>query len=81
VAYWREESRPEHLAELETHWRAVSVSDDLCVGVGGHRWSTDTSEFRTCHLLRFDADGLCREYQEWWIRRPSDATLMLPPRD
>ena len=29
-----------------------------------------TRVFDNCFVIRFDADGLCREFTEWFVERP-----------
>jgi hypothetical protein len=29
--------------------------------------------YDNCFVIRFDAEGRCREFTEWFIERPTDA--------
>ena len=30
-----------------------------------------TTVYDNCYVMRFDADGRCREFTEWFMKRPS----------
>ena len=49
--------------------------DDTAVAVGSTSYRPDpdaaaSKVFDNCFVMRFDADGRCREFTEWYIRRP-----------
>jgi ketosteroid isomerase-like protein len=57
-------------------YRAIAVDGDVAVATGS---STYTSEpggpvdkvYDNCFVIRFDSDGRCREFTEWFMRRPT----------
>lgn len=59
----------------EAEYRAVAVDGESAVAVG---WTTYALEpggpvdrtYDNCFVLRFDADGRCREFTEWYVKRP-----------
>jgi len=53
----------------------VAVDGDVAVAVGSSRYAEEpggpaTEIYDNCFLLRFDDDGRCREYTEWFMKRP-----------
>ncbi len=55
-------------------YRAVAVTGELGVGRGVTRYQArdrrPEREYANLFLLRFDERGRCREYVEWWGKRP-----------
>jgi ketosteroid isomerase-like protein len=49
----------------EGSYRPVLVAGDQAVANG-----TVRDEYDNLFLLRFDADGRCAEYREWYMRKP-----------
>ena len=59
---------------FEGRYRPVLVAGDQAVARGYSRYF-DTNgavrdEYDNLFLLRFDADGRCAEYREWYMRKP-----------
>jgi ketosteroid isomerase-like protein len=58
----------------EGSYRPVLVAGDQAVARGYSRYfDTNGSvrdEYDNLFLLRFDADGRCAEYREWYMRKP-----------
>jgi ketosteroid isomerase-like protein len=60
----------------DASYRAVAVDGDVAVAVGSSRYSAEpggpvVKVFDNCFVMRFDADGRCREFTEWFIERPA----------
>ena len=59
-------------------YRAVAIDGDVAVAVGQSTY-TDGPDgpvaevYDNCFLLRFDAEGRCREFTEWFVKRPLGA--------
>ena len=72
VAAWLEDR--DEAGTYEGSYRPVLVAGDQAVARGTSRYfDTNGSvdrEFDNLFLLRFDADGRCAEYREWYMRRP-----------
>jgi hypothetical protein len=56
-------------------YRAVAVDGDVAVATGSTTYQTKPGGavrevFDNCFVLRFDQAGRCREYTEWYIKRP-----------
>jgi hypothetical protein len=66
-------------------YRAVAVDGDVAMATGS---STDLSSpggpvdevYDNCFVMRFDAAGRCREFTEWYVRRPRLSPLPRPAR-
>ena len=57
-------------------YRAVAVDGDAAVAIGSTSYRTRPGGpvervYDNCFVLRFDGDGRCREFTEWFMRRPS----------
>jgi hypothetical protein len=60
----------------EAFYRCVAADDDMGVAVGlsSYRESADGPIVRVydnCFVMRFDGEGRCREFTEWFTKRPS----------
>ena len=52
-------------------YRVLAVDGDLAVATGSSTYTGDRPRvFDNCLVMRFDADGRCREYLEWYMQRP-----------
>ena len=73
VSSWIEDD-PDEPGTYEGSYRPVLVTGDEAVARGYSRYfNTNGSvrdEFDNLFLLRFDADGRCAEYREWYMRKP-----------
>ncbi|MCD6016287.1 MAG: SgcJ/EcaC family oxidoreductase [Solirubrobacterales bacterium] len=82
VAAWRgegdfpgESSRDEE-GIYDGSYRAVAVDGDLAVAVGTSTYTDGpggsvAEVYDNCFLIRFAADGRCREFTEWFMKRPT----------
>ena len=72
VASWLEDR--DEPGTYEASYRPLLVAGDRAVAQGTSRYfATDGSvadEYANLFVLRFDADGRCAEYREWYMRRP-----------
>jgi SnoaL-like domain len=58
----------------EAEYRTVAVDRDVAVAVGSTTYAIEPGGpadrvYDNCFLLRFDADGRCREFTEWYVKR------------
>ena len=51
-------------------YHPVAIDGDLAVAVGESSYTDPAVVYDNCFLVRFDADGRCREFTEWYIKRP-----------
>jgi ketosteroid isomerase-like protein len=58
----------------DASYRVVAVDDRVAVAVGSthYRETADSVArvFDNCFVMRFDPDGRCGEFTEWYIERP-----------
>jgi ketosteroid isomerase-like protein len=56
-------------------YRTIAVDGDIAVATGSTTYTTEPGGpvdrvYDNCFVLRFDADGRCREFTEWYVKRP-----------
>ena len=71
VASWLED--PDEEGTYEGRYRPVLVAGDQAVANGYSRYLDGdgvVKEFDNLFLLRFDADGRCATYREWYMAKP-----------
>jgi ketosteroid isomerase-like protein len=59
----------------DASYSAVAVEGDVAVAVGTSTYADrpggpPTRVFDNCYVIRFDGDGRCREFTEWYMQRP-----------
>jgi hypothetical protein len=60
---------------FDAAYRTVAVDGDVAVATGSSTYLTEPGGavdevFDNCFVMRFDQAGRCREFTEWYIRRP-----------
>ena len=60
----------------DAFYRCVAADDDIAVAIGSSSYkdSPDGPVVRVydnCFVMRFDGEGRCREFTEWFMQRPS----------
>lgn len=80
VASWLGESEVEGASArdepgtYDADYVAVAVEDDVAVATGSTYYYTADGAvdriFDNCIVMRFDADGRCIDYNEWYMKRP-----------
>jgi uncharacterized protein (TIGR02246 family) len=48
----------------------VAVDGDVAVAVGTSTYTEPPTVYDNCYVMRFDADGRCSEFTEWFMERP-----------
>ncbi len=81
VASWRGEattgdaSTRDAPGTYDAAYEPVAVDGDVVVATGSS-WYRETPEgpvvrrYRNCFVMRFDAEGRCRDFTEYYLRRP-----------
>jgi ketosteroid isomerase-like protein len=59
----------------EAHYSPVAVDEDTVVSTGTSRYrevpgGPFVRAYDNCFVMRFDAEGRCREFTEYFVRRP-----------
>ncbi|MGH2756073.1 MAG: YybH family protein [Actinomycetota bacterium] len=73
VRSWLEE--PDATGTYEATYEPIVVEGDVAVAVGNsvYRGADGTIEktYDNCFVMRFDDDGRCRDFTEWYMKRPT----------
>ena len=72
VASWLTD--PDVPGSWEADYEVLAIDGDACVAHGRTRYLTDDRaavdrEFANVFVTRFDDEGRCREFTEWYMRR------------
>jgi ketosteroid isomerase-like protein len=67
---------PDAPGSWEAEYRPLAVDGDTAVATGESRYRSDGSQefdlaYSNIFLCRFDQDGRCREFREWFVKRPA----------
>ena len=67
---------PDEKGTYEAAYRAVAVDGEVAVATGISTYFTEPGGavkdvYHNCFVMRFDSAGLCRDFTEWFMRRPS----------
>jgi len=59
----------------EASYGAIAVDGDVAVATGASTYYTEPGGpvdkvYDNCFVIRFDGDGRCREFTEWFMERP-----------
>jgi hypothetical protein len=58
----------------DAEYHPVAVDRDVAVATGSSRYTYQDGSVRdlyeNCFVMRFDSDGRCREFTEWFMKRP-----------
>lgn len=76
VASWLEE--PDAPSTYDGHYEPLVIEGDCAVTNGRSRYfdedgATVRAEWDNIFVLRFDGEGRCAEYREWYMERPREA--------
>jgi len=82
VASWRED--PDEPGSWQADYDVLAIDGDVFVAHGRTRYLTDDRrevdrEFGNVFVCRFDADGRCREFTEYYMRRRPEVSDDEPP--
>jgi len=75
VASWLEQ--PDQVGTYDAHYEPVLIEGNRAVTNGRSRYfeqdgKTFKAEWDNVFILRFDEQGLCKEYREWYMERPKN---------
>ncbi len=82
VASWMGEDTSDPVSDrdepgtYDASYRTVAVDGDTAVAVGESRYSEEPGgpfvrTYDNCFVMRFDEEGRCREFTEWYVLRKS----------
>ena len=69
-------SEPDEPGTYEGAYEAVAVDGQVAVATGTSTYRTEPGGplgdvYDNCFVMRFDADGRCSEFTEWFMKRPA----------
>jgi SnoaL-like protein len=74
VESWLEEDRLDEPGSFEGGYSAFAVDGDRAVAVGESTYLDEDGAvdrvYDNVYLLRFDGEGRCSEFTEWFMKRP-----------
>ena len=70
VASWLEDRDAEGTYEGAYTPLVVTGDKAIATGTSTYRDGDETRIYDNCFILRFDDDGRCSEFTEWYMRRP-----------
>jgi hypothetical protein len=70
VASWLEDRDAEGTYEGAYTPLVVTGDKAIATGTSTYRDGDETRIYDNCFILRFDDDGHCSEFTEWYMRRP-----------
>jgi ketosteroid isomerase-like protein len=78
VTSWLEDD-PDEPGTVDATYAPVAVDGDVAVAVGESTYSRPrggavVAEYDNCFVLRFDDEGRCTEFTEWYVKRPEEGS-------
>jgi hypothetical protein len=76
VANWVDPQNRDAAGTYDSHYEPYAVDGDRAVAIGWSRYYEDASkaklvrEYHNAYLLRFDAEGRCVEFTEFFMQTP-----------
>jgi ketosteroid isomerase-like protein len=60
----------------DAFYRVVAVDGDMAVAIGSSTYYSEPGGpvdriYDNCFVMRFSSDGRCREFTEWFMKRPN----------
>ena len=72
VESWLEE--PDPLGTYDARYEPIAIDGDVAVATGTTTYYDDQGSveriYDNCFVMRFERDGRCREFTEWYQKRP-----------
>jgi uncharacterized protein (TIGR02246 family) len=72
VRSWLEDD-PDTPGTYEASYAPFAVEGERAVAVGTSSYTEPELVYDNCYLLRFDADGRCAEFTEFFMKRQADS--------
>jgi hypothetical protein len=74
VASWLDE--PDEPGSYDAAYEPVAIDGDVAVATGTSTYTKPDGSIRAvydnCFVMRFDGEGGCVEFTEWFVERPAD---------
>jgi ketosteroid isomerase-like protein len=68
VAEWTRE--PDEPGSWEAEYRPLAIDGDTAVATGESRYPAEGRTYSNIFVCRFDTDGRCTEFREWFMAKP-----------
>ena len=68
VADWLR--NPDEPGSWDAEYKPIAVDGDTAVSVGESRYPGEGRTYSNVFVVRFDGQGRCREFSEWWVAKP-----------
>ncbi len=77
LASWLEEDRRDPPGTYDAHYAPLVIEGQVVVTNGRSRYyeadgATLVREYDNLFVVRFDGDGRCAEFREWYMQRPPE---------
>jgi ketosteroid isomerase-like protein len=56
----------------DASYRPVAVDGDVAVAVGSSTYTDPPTVYDNCYVMRFDSEGRCAEFTEFFMKRPTE---------
>lgn len=74
VGSWFDE--PDEPGSYDAAYEPAAIDGDVAVATGSSTYTNPDGSIRTvydnCFLIRFDSEGRCAEFTEWFVERPKE---------
>ncbi len=60
---------PDDPGSWDAEYHPVAVEGDTGVSIGESRYPHEDKTYSNVFVVRFDGDGRCREFREWWVQK------------
>ena len=70
AADWLED--PDAPGTWEAEYEPLAVDGDVAVAIGESRYPADGNTYSNIFACRFDSDGRCTEFREWYMEHPKN---------
>lgn len=64
---------PDEPGSWEAEYRPLAVDGDVAVATGESRYA-DGKTYSNIYVCRFDGEGRCVEFREWYMKQPGNPT-------
>ena len=65
-------SSRDDVGTYDASYEPVAVDGDVAVAVGSSTYTSPPAVYDNCYLIRFDDEGRCREFTEFFMKRPTE---------
>lgn len=60
---------PDAPGSWEAEYRPLAIDGEVAVATGESRYPAEGKTYSNIFVCRFDADGRCREFREWFMEK------------